>query len=580
MTQYLKWKAVSPLTLVARYGLYLGFWATIAAGGPVQAQKDESPGAAASGTVQPAAPSGATTSPAAAPSPVTPVESAPAGASTSAAAAEAKPADASAAASGEASAGTSADAIGFGGAGDAVGFGDSGSSETPSAEPTPTAEHNLSLNTRLTTQEALWTERLEEHALAKARQSLDLDLRYKTGLTGIAAEPVNIRLVAGAHLEYDLAYLVDKSYYDQATIDTYRSQIVGRDTYIAVSYQPVELSFGLQTLNWGQGMILSPLDIANAKDLRENFLVDLENQRIPVLVTRLQLTLGEHRLESAFIHDSYFGLRPAPMSAFSPVRPLIIATVPQIEEVLEGKTLQYRDLPGRFTKRAGQFLERWSYSGAGLDLSVYVGTVLENSGLSTMPPPSEYLKETINLDVWHPRYTTFGHAGATPVGDFALRWELGFDLDRAVNVRDKTSDSLELGIEEHSRINGMLGATYTGITDATLFVEYQQSYLFGDSENSHLEWFFPVEQPQQLAAQFMYRMLQERLSVSAMFVLLGMWDYTGCLVRLEAFYQLRDALTVGLGYIIYQPNDKMSSINGFNNHDQVYASLRWDFLLE
>jgi hypothetical protein len=112
--------------------------------------------------------------------------------------------------------------------------------------------------------------------------------------------------------------------------------------------------------------------------------------------------------------------------------------------------------------------------------------------------------------------------------------------------------------------------------------EYQQSYLFNNPErktDSRIEPFFPVEQPQ-LGFRIEHKMLQERLSLTGTGVVLGIWNYTGWLARAEVSYQLRDALTVGIGYIIYQPNDEMSIINGFTKHDRVYASLRWDYLFE
>jgi hypothetical protein len=476
---------------------------------------------------------------------------------------------------------SSADSIGFGvgGNGDAVGFSEApiGESETQAAPATS----NLALKTSLRTQEALWTERLDSQALAKARQILDMDLRYRTGIKGLLPDPIDIRLVGGAHLEYDLAYLIDKKSYDQATIDTYRSQIIGRDTYISATYQIVEVTFGRQTLNWGQGMVFSPLDILSAKDNREPYLVDLEDQRMPVLLTRVQLSLGEHRLESVFVHESYFGLRPPPMGTFSPIRPLLVSDA-QIEKILADKSLRYRDIPGRFVNRAGQFLERWSFTGYGFDLSAYVGTVLENQGVMTTPALSDFLKDRVDFDLWHPRYTTFGHTGSRPIKDVLLKWELGFDLNRAINVINKDRSLLSQGIENYSRINALLGANYTGITDTVIIAEYQQSYLFdnpGRKKNSDIQSVFPAEQPQ-IMLRAEHKMLQERLTVNAMVILMGIWDYTGWLGRAEASYQLRDALTVGLGYMVYMPNDDISMIQGYTTHDRIYASLRWDFLLE
>jgi hypothetical protein len=594
MKQYLQRKASHTLRQATRYLTYVSLCVGLCSFGVVKAQMpapsgnepgadvqpDQRPSAAESGAND-IAPSTTASSPGPGASATEPA--APPPADNQGAVAKTEPPGSNQgkeAASTQPSTSSSADSIGFGGGGDAVGFGEvaTGESETQAVAP---SAGNLSLNSCFRSQEALWTERLDSQALAKARQNLDLDLRYKTSIKGLLQDPIDIRLVGGAHLEYDFAYLVDKKKYDQATIDTYRSQIIGRDTYISASYQVVEVTFGRQTLNWGQGIILSPLDVVSAKDNREPYLVDLEDMRLPVLLTRLQLSLKEHRLESVYVHESYFGLRPSPMGTFSPIRPLIENDA-QIEQLLAEKSLHYRNIPGRFVNRAGQFLQRWSYSGSGFDLSLYVGTVLDNQGVMTMPTASDIVKDRIYIGLWHPRYTTFAHTGSTPIKDVLLKWELGFDLNRSINVIDENGSLNTQKIEKHSRINALLGADYTGINDTTIVLEYQQSYLFNNPErkkNSDFETVFPEEQPK-IALRVEHKMLQERLSMSAMGILTGIWDYTGWLARAEVFYKLRDALTIGLGYMVYMPNDETSMLQGFKTHDRVYASLRWDFLLE
>ena len=69
-----------------------------------------------------------------------------------------------------------------------------------------------------------WLERLDQDAVSTLRQSLDLDGLYKQE---------QWRLVLGAHLEYDPAYVFDAGRYDAATRDVYTWRYLPREQYLA-----------------------------------------------------------------------------------------------------------------------------------------------------------------------------------------------------------------------------------------------------------------------------------------------------------------------------------------------------------
>ncbi|MDD9970449.1 MAG: hypothetical protein OXR73_29695, partial [Myxococcales bacterium] len=431
----------------------------------------------------------------------------------------------------------------------------------------------------------LWIERLNDRPLAKQRQSIDLSLRYKRPLL----DGLESRIVADAHYEFDFAYLIKREEFDRATLDAYESQLIGGETFLGLSYGAFEVVFGRQIVAWGQGELLSPLDIVNPRDLREPGLADLDDIRLAVLATRAGLFFGSHRFEVMVVHESFTGLRPAPLSEFSPLRTLITSD-PQAGTLLQGRQLRYRDVPGRFVDGGGQIYGRWSFAGAGIDLALYIASTLHKNGIAQLPGPEALAQREVAIDLWHPRYTMVGHAGAKPLGNWILRWELGLDVDRPLMVRDERVQALNIAILRREQANGMLGITYSGITDATLGLEYAQALVLDNpnrddalASSSGASWTLlsPVEAPN-FALRYSQTFMRETLSLSAALTAFGIEPFLGLVARAELEYELRDALKVSIGYITFQPaggDDTFGPLYGMDRHDRLFTSLRWDFLL-
>jgi hypothetical protein len=477
------------------------------------------------------------------------------------------------------------DAIGFGeSASDNIGFGE-GEQKAEESETSASSLGNLTLNSFVRSQAALWSKRFNDNPWAKIRQNLDTDLRYKKSFD-LGVNPLDLRLAAGAHLEYDFAYLYQRNSYNDPMLDTYEYQIIGRETSIGLTYEAVELTFGRQIVGWGEGVVLSPLDVVNPQDLREIYLVDLVDRRLATLATKLEINVDDFRLETIVVHESYFGLRPPPMGDFSYLRKMLDDD-PRIASVLRTKTLRFKDEPGRWVYSAAQLLERWTYSGHGIDLSLYAASILEQRGVSPPTPESRFLgkNSVVDIDLWHPRYTMLGFSGSAPVDDIVLKWEVAFDIKRPFTITDTSVGGFNVNWWRYSQVAGMLGFQYQNIIeDANLIFEYEQHYVFNnpardDNGDSTIKLQLPVEQPQ-FALVWKETFFQERLSLDITALLFGIWEYTGWMAKVEVGYELTAGLKASIGYATFQPNKKVSSIYGTNKDDRILATLRWDFLLE
>jgi len=477
---------------------------------------------------------------------------------------------------------------GWGGEGDGAGFGEAGA-----ADPAVTAEPEsipgeLSVGGFLRHMVALWTERMEEQPLSRVRQSADFSMRYKKPFPTSDGR-ITLRAVADVHFEYDFAYLADRDLYDEATLDTYEYQVIGGETFLSLSLGNLDVTFGRQIVAWGHGEMLSPVDIVNPRDQRDPAIAELDDIRMAVLASRVGLFFEQQRLELMVIHESYFGLRAAPLSDLSPLRGMILDD-PSVGMLLQGQELRYDDEPDRFDSQGSQVLGRWTYAGPGIDLALYAASTLDKQGVAI----PRFDENGIAIEMWHPRYTMLGHAGAHPSGDFIYRWELALDLERPISVTGgddsmaatspgaPPSDGLFTPPEFRNQLNWMLGTSYGGITDGTLSIEYGQSFIFDNPERdgSDRELLFSPEQPA-MAARYTHMFLRERLQATVVGTLFGLTSFRGAMGKLDLSYVVADGWKIGAGYAAFLPaEDEFGPFYGFDTHDRVYGTLRWDFLLE
>ncbi len=446
---------------------------------------------------------------------------------------------------------------------DAIGFDTPESGDQAAIE----APNPLSLDGAFRSQWGAWVERFSGNPFAKGRQNLDLQLRYTRDW---------FRLLISGHAEYDLAYLHQRSRYDSETLDEYEWLVDLRESVIHATLSWVQLSFGRQTVVWGEGDVLSPLDIANARDLREPGLSDLEDIRLPVLSTKVGVTADAYRIEAMMIHESFFGLRSPPLGPFSPWAE-VVGRLDQVFEGLEqglrSRPLAFVDRPGRYSLKNQQGLLRVTRWGRGLDLGFYVASVLDRDGVF-VPPTIEALFAPGPLEfvIAHPRYTLVGTSGALPLGDWLIKWELAASVNRALNVLAPAPDNRTHG--RATLLDGMLSWTYSGFSNTFIFLEFQQRFLLTELPKT----LFSTKMPA-VALRSRHTFLREDLELHLALSGIG-WNFEGgWLARLELRFRAIDHLWASIGLTSYHPGRELSPLSGLNQHDRFFARFRYDFSL-
>ena len=154
-------------------------------------------------------------------------------------------------------------------------------------------EWELSLDGFVRSDTGLWMKRVQSNPFAKARQSLDLKFAYSYKF---------FSLVLAGHAEYDFAYLYDRDSYSQEDLESYEYLVQLRDAYLKFGFDSWELVLGQQIITWGEGDVLSPIDVINTRDQREPGLADLDDIRVPALSTRLSYFFKGARYEFVVVH--------------------------------------------------------------------------------------------------------------------------------------------------------------------------------------------------------------------------------------------------------------------------------------
>ncbi|MCZ6823960.1 MAG: DUF1302 family protein, partial [Deltaproteobacteria bacterium] len=120
---------------------------------------------------------------------------------------------------------------------------------------------------------------------------------------------------------YDFAYAIQGR--DNFTRDAKQAQVNEvefQEVWLQGSLLPqLDLKFGRQIVSWGRSETIRILDILNPLDNREPGLVDIEDLRLPVTMTRLDYYYGAWTLTGIAVHETRFNEDPDFGSEFFPV---------------------------------------------------------------------------------------------------------------------------------------------------------------------------------------------------------------------------------------------------------------------
>jgi len=346
---------------------------------------------------------------------------------------------------------------------------------------------------------------------------------------------------------YDSAYAINgRHHYTRAVLSDYELDAeVGEAWVHGKLHKALDVKLGRQIVIWGRSESLRVLDVLNPLDNREPGRVDIEDLRRPLGMLRLDayqwLWNGEWNLSVIAIPELRFDRNPVVGSDFSPLRMSFPKDEPE----------DFKD-----TEAAAALTAIFS----GWDFSLH-GAWFWNDLPRFHFDPSKPTPGRLVYD----RLWMVGAGGNYTKGSWLFKGEIayldGFGFD---------------GTNDKSRVDLLVGFEYYGLTNVTMSVEGTNRHLF-DYEKALLSSpYFVQQNSQEIALRYTQSFFNDKLDVTALAVLIG-WDGgNGSIVRLSADYELRDALAIGAGILVYQNGD-LPPLDTWGRNDRLIFNLKWSF---
>ncbi|TNE92418.1 MAG: hypothetical protein EP330_01830 [Deltaproteobacteria bacterium] len=444
---------------------------------------------------------------------------------------------------------------------DAIGF----PSDSSAPAPPPTRESPIRLGGTVVSTDVMWLQRLKDEPYASSRKSFDPHLRIVED---------KLRVEVSLHFEADARYLAEGEDLDDATWEVYAYQAAPRLLFADVEVRPgLVVSAGRQIVSWGEGVVLSPLDVINPADQRDPGLGDPDDFKLPILMGRVDGRIGDHELDAIVVPEAFFGYVPNPTGPYGALDDLLAeANIPP--EMLEPYTIRYQHGQRGTDPRNFEVYGRWRYFGRGFDLGLYAASLLDDAGLIVFQDVSDGLGTNENVDIVldHRRFTLLGHSGtALPHEDLLVRWELTAELDRWFTTYESTP-APTFGEAQASMARGMIGLQYNGLPRTTIDLEATKGLFFERPRGLT----FDVD-TEIFALRVTHDELRERLEMTVLAMLLGADLLYGGAVRAEVNYEVADGLRAGLGVVLTYPGDERGPLYGLDEHHRAFARARYEF---
>jgi hypothetical protein len=347
------------------------------------------------------------------------------------------------------------------------------------------------------------------------------------------------RFYADGHAWYDAVYqLIDRDY-PQSVKDDYQREIELDELWLRGRLgSAADTKLGRQIVVWGKSDNLRITDVINPLDARELGMVDIEDLRLPVAMSRLDLYRGDWNLSALLIHEVRFDKLPPFGSEYFPL-PAPLPPDDKPDSSLQNSQFGLA-LNGSFS--------RW-------DLSLYAANIFDRQPWVANPgTPQAALR--------HARISMLGAAAVLPMGNWLWKSELAHYPGLRLTGHD----------QRVARSDVLLGLEYAGFDDTTLSLELADRHLYdydplpgGPPRNN---W--------QAAVRYQGDFQHDRLHLAVVGTFVELFDNAAGFVRSQAEYELTDAIDVTVGLVLYQQGE-LPPTSGLGDNDRVFVDLEWSF---
>ncbi len=335
--------------------------------------------------------------------------------------------------------------------------------------------------------------------------------------------------------------------YSTDSLRTYESELEMGEGYLLGSLtDDLDLKIGRQIVVWGKSDSLRVTDVINPLDNRELGLVDIEDLRLPVLMTRLDYYYEDWQLSLLAQHEHRDPKEAAINSEYFPSSVLPVPPGVQFPDI-SSQSMQLDETTFSFSAN-GRFI--------GWDLSLYAGRFQD----------SRWSFVNNQTDREYGLFNMAGVATNVLMGAWLLKAELAVLNGLAYNTVP----------DEKDRIDLLLGFEYKGIADTTISLEFVDRYLMDyDPVMKNLPDFVD-EHELQTALRVLYNFNHDRATLGYLGQYLGNQFENGGFHRIWLEYELTQSVNITGGVIDYFGGEN-PMFEAMKNDDKVFVEAKYFF---
>jgi len=347
---------------------------------------------------------------------------------------------------------------------------------------------------------------------------------------------------------YDFIYVLrGRDEYTREVLEAYEKELELKDTFVQGSLTAsLDTKIGRQVVVWGTLDNLRVTDVLNPLDLRVPGLTDIDDLRLPVTMIKLDFYFGDWDLSGMVIPEIRFSKLPVFGSDFFPL------PVPAPPEDIPDDGFQNAEYAAALI---GTF--------SGWDLAFYGAYIYDDQTYAEQVSPGS----PPQLVRKHARIVMLGTASNLAVGNWLFKAEAAW-LDGLKYTNTP-------GVE-YSRLDLGGGLEYTGFHETTISLEAANRHIFEYNDLLKL----PPDEIDENEFQWALRVMQDYLNDTLTFSLLvstfGIKADDGAFERLDAEYDITDAVSVRGGVVFYQ-SGKKGIFKGISDSDRLFFEVKYNF---
>lgn len=343
----------------------------------------------------------------------------------------------------------------------------------------------------------------------------------------------------GLRALHDTAFVIHgRDRYDDQHRNVCETELEMHETYFQTSMtHGLDIKIGRQIVPWGTSESMRVVDILNPMDRREPGMTDIEDQRLPVLMTKLDYHFGTRwTLTGVVVNETRFDKNPVRGSEFYLTAHPSGNNEPEFSMENQGLALA---MTGRFT---------------GWDMTLNAAWILDDSVY--------YVDNTQK----HARVVMLGGTGQAAMGNWLLKGEGAVFTGKRYSVDPNT---------EYCRADLLVGAEYKGFKETAITIELLNRHIMG-LEREVAERSDTLRRDDSALGVRMERNFRNDtlhlLALASLSLPLGQ----GGLGRAEISYDLNDNLTLRGGYAFYL-GGKNPTYKFWEGNDRIFTELQYRF---